>query len=113
MVGCIVESLSRRVLVASRVVVRKVSQEEMNRERQVEETLSLMSRFEATKKEVESLSKLGYLYKEENILLKDKNKKLEEAMTDSESVLENLRKMVEWDANEITSLKDRVKSLEA
>ena len=85
----------------------KVSQEESNQNRQAEETISLVHKYENLK-ENETLSKLGDLHKEENLLLKEKNQKMEEVAAGSKKVIEDLHAIVERDTEEISYLKKRL-----
>ena len=68
----IVEDLSRKLAVASRFAVKKLSLDEEIWLKQANEMLGLVSKLKKAEEEVRTLTNLSSLLKEENTLLKGK-----------------------------------------
>ena len=102
----IIADLSKKLAQASRILMQKTKADADLRVKSATEKLSLSERLRRAEAEVLSL-------RVENKQLKGKCARLEATARDNEKVLENLRKMVEDDANEKKALMDKVKELEA
>ena len=101
----IIAELSQKLAFASCVLRRKAKADEDLRVKGANERLSLAERLKRAEAEVQSL-------RDENQELKGRCSKLEVSVSDSEKVLESLRKTVERHANEKAALKGRITELE-
>jgi len=109
-----------QALLASRAVVASARKDEHSYLVQSAEKLRLVEEINALKKENEALENLRGSLKSENELLKGKVSKQEETiakmqekMNLDESVLENLRSVVEKDAVKVVNLQTEVRQLKA
>ena len=101
----IVAELSKKLAFASHALMQKAKANADLRVKRASKRLSLEERLKQAEAEVQSL-------RDENQELKGRCSKLEVSVSDSEKVLESLRKTVERDANEKAALKGRITELE-